>query len=122
MEYYKAAVRMLKSRGVTWEKVWVFSDDTVAAEEELQDLSLELGAVRFVEPPADSHSFESILLMSKVSSLIIANSTFSWWGAALGISSRPIVCPEKWFASMGDPTDLCPPEWIRVKASWSPPS
>jgi hypothetical protein len=122
MDYYKAAVRDLTSRGVTWDKVWIFSDDTLAAREELQGLLPELGALQFVEPPAESHSFESILLMSQVSSLVIANSTFSWWGAALGESSRTIVCPEKWFASMDDPTDLCPPEWMKVKSSWSIPS
>lgn len=120
-DYYEAAFRALKSRGVTWEKVWVFSDDTLAARQELQGILPEIGAVIFVEPPAESHSFESILLMSKVSSFVIANSTFSWWGAALGVPSRQIVCPDKWFASIDDPTDLCPPEWIRVKSSWSTP-
>lgn len=122
MDYYKAAVRELTSRGVTWDKVWVFSDDTLAAKEELRGHLPELGAVQVVEPPAESHSFESILLMSKLSSLVVANSTFSWWGAALGVSSRTIVCPDKWFASMDDPSDLCPPEWMRVKSSWSIPS
>lgn len=117
--YYEAAVQALKSRGVTWKQAWIFSDDNRAAREELQDLLPELGAVKFVETPPESHSFESILLMSQVTSLVIANSSFSWWGAALGASSRPVVCPEKWFASMDDPTDLCPPEWIRVRASWA---
>jgi hypothetical protein len=122
VDYYKAALGMLTSRGVNWDKVWVFSDDTLAAREELQGLFPDLGAVQFIEPPAESHSFESILLMSKISSLVIANSTFSWWGAALGVSSRQIVCPDEWFASMDDPTDLCPPEWIRVTSSWSTPA
>ena len=122
MDYYKAASRALKSRGIAWERVWVFSDDTLAAKDVLQGILTELGDVLFVEPPAESHSFESILLMSQVSSLVIANSTFSWWGAALGESSRTIVCPDKWFASMDDPTDLCPPEWMRVRSSWSIPS
>lgn len=119
--YYEEAVRTLKSRGTTWGEVWIFSDDIETAKKEMEELLPELGTTRFVEPPPESHSFESILLMSKVSSLIIANSTFSWWGAALGDSSRPVVCPEKWFALMEDPTDLCPTGWTRVASSWVRP-
>jgi hypothetical protein len=116
--YYELAIKTLLDRGSTWEAVWVFSDDLPAAKLEIGDLLSVFPKVHFVEAPSSSHSFESMALMSQTSGLVMANSTFSWWGAALGRDSRLVVCPDKWFAGMEDPTDLCPPEWIRVTATW----
>ena len=117
--YYERAILALKSRNLDWDAVWIFSDDPVAAKVELENVFSADSRVHFVEPPAQSHSFESLSLMSKTSALVIANSTFSWWAAALGEQYKPIVCPDKWFLAMEDPFDLCPPSWIRVPSSWS---
>ena len=44
---------------------------------------------------------------------IIANSSFSWWGAWLNENKEKIViCPLKWLAD-GRQTDIIVPEWIR---------
>jgi hypothetical protein len=72
----------------------------------------------FVESPKDSHSFESLILMSRSSSLIIANSTYSWWAATLGNPDKITVCPAKWFVQMEDPQDLYPESWIQVPSAW----
>lgn len=40
---------------------------------------------------------EEMFLMSRVQSLIIPNSTFSWWSAYLGDQSRRIITPGRWF-------------------------
>ena len=117
--YYEEAVRALRNNLVDWDAIWIFSDDVLAARNELSSLLDNLSNVYFVDPPDHSHSFESLSLMSKTSALVIANSTYSWWAATLGEPSRPIVCPDKWFFQMEDPSDLCPPDWIRAEASWS---
>jgi hypothetical protein len=117
--YYAEAVLALTERQITWDAVWVFSDDVPGAKNELSSVLTGFSNVYFVEPPVDSHSFESLALMSKTSALVIANSTFSWWAATLGEPSRMVVCPDKWFSQMEDPTDLCPPDWIRASSSWA---
>lgn len=46
---------------------------------------------------------------------IIANSTFSWWGAWLIENpDKVVVAPEHWFADGRDSSSLCPAAWLRV--------
>lgn len=125
VSYYEAALQELKSRGVTWDAIWIFSDDVALTKREFKDFSAENRNLVFVEPPEDSHSFESLILMSRSSSLIIANSTYSWWAATLGNTEKVIICPAKWFLQMEDPKDLYPDTWIKVSSAWvrlTPPS
>jgi len=118
VSYYEAALRELKIRGVAWDSVWVFSDDNNRAREEFKNFDYGTLNIHFVNPPKESHSFESLLLMSKCSSLAIANSTFSWWAATLGSAKKNVVCPSKWFAQMDDPQDLYPQSWIQTPSLW----
>ena len=61
--------------------------------------------------------WEQMLLMSMCSNNVIANSTFSWWGAYLNNSPQKIVCyPNKWFGPRAghDTSDLFPNDWIKI--------
>ena len=118
VSYYESAIRQLRARGVAWTEIWIFSDDVALTKNEFKRFEGGANNLHFIDPPKESHSFESMLLMSKCQTLIIANSTFSWWGATLGSSSKVIACPSKWFAQMADPEDLCPPSWIRISSEW----
>jgi hypothetical protein len=64
--------------------------------------------------------WQQLLLMSLGKHNIIANSTFSWWGAYLNTSPERIVCyPDSWFGikqkSINNTKDLFPPDWKKVK-------
>lgn len=119
ISYYMAAAEELRSRGVTWDAVWIFSDDVLLTQNEFKEFSNVKENLVFVDPPFGSHAFESMLLLSRCSSLIIANSTFSWWAATLGNQEKSVVCPSKWFAEMEDPRDLYPKNWIQATSSWN---
>jgi hypothetical protein len=65
--------------------------------------------------------YEDLRLMSLCKHDIIANSTFSWWGAWLNPEKDKIVfVPERWFnTDEHDTKDLIPDEWIRISVSGS---
>jgi hypothetical protein len=118
VSYYESALRDLRARGVTWDAIWIFSDDKELTEREFKNFHGGSKNLHFVDPPKESHSFESMLLMSKCQSIVIANSTFSWWAATLGNPNKTIAGPSKWFAQMADPEDLYPESWIKVSSEW----
>jgi hypothetical protein len=57
--------------------------------------------------------YHDLYLMTQCSDFIIANSTFSWWGAWLANKGN-IIAPKKWFGSNNshlDTKDLYPDDW-----------
>jgi hypothetical protein len=62
--------------------------------------------------------WEQMLFMSICHHNIIANSSFSWWGAYFNSGQDKIVCyPSVWFGKVcnNDTKDLCPPDWIKIE-------
>lgn len=110
--YYKAAVAhiaaALPHEGF---RLFVFSDDIVWARNNLK-FPYETTYVEpdKLYPQVDMH------LMASCDHHIIANSSFSWWGAWLNASpSKIVVAPIKWFnASQYYSGDICPPSWVRL--------
>jgi len=72
------------------------------------------GPFTVIEEP---NSAVTLYLMTHFKNYIIANSTFSWWGAFLSKHHEPLVlAPEKWFGPAGpqDYQDTYEPEWIKI--------
>lgn len=71
----------------------------------------------FVQCNYNIQDWEQLLLMSLCQHNILANSTFSWWGAYLNNNSEKIVIyPSRWFRpDMNLSTkDLFPVKWIKI--------
>ncbi len=114
-EYYFKALDQLPTELINKE-LWIFSDDIVIAKKMFKEYKQR--KKNFISMPLVSNPAEIMYLMSLGSGHIIANSTFSYWGAYLSKNSKIIIAPDKWFKTWEDPKDLINPRWIRVKSDW----
>ena len=106
-QYYERALSLLRERFQSL-RLFVFSDDPAAGRE--WDV-LSQHETHFV---TGLESWEDLELMRQCDHHVIANSSFSWWGAWLSASQGLVIAPSKWFAQ-GTPTaDLIPGRWIKV--------
>jgi hypothetical protein len=86
--YYNRAIALLESR-ISSPHYFVFSDNPDAARERLQ---LSDGVVTYItHNQGQMSAFADLWLMTQCQHFIIANSTFSWWGAWLASSRTKIV-------------------------------
>lgn len=113
IDYYERAVRALCARLDGSPEFFVFSDDP-----DWVRAHLDLGAHvhHYVTDNDAATNYEDLRLMSACRHHIIANSTFSWWGAWLNPSQGKIViAPQRWFrAGDMDDRDLIPAHWVRA--------
>ncbi|MDF1777799.1 MAG: alpha-1,2-fucosyltransferase [Rhizobiaceae bacterium] len=112
LEYYRSAALLISERMAEKPIFYVFSDEPEWARTNL-DLPFE---IRVMDHNDGDHNYEDLRLMAACRHHVIANSTFSWWGAWLNPSLEKIViAPKQWFAdpSLKNP-DILPPSWITL--------
>jgi hypothetical protein len=102
-------------------KFLVFSDDIEWCKNNLPSKGIGSWGIEYSE---GCNEYEDLSKMSSCSHHIIANSSFSWWGAWLGhnpnkIVVSPSIIRGNWFGHESgvkqDPIDLLPPDWIQIK-------
>lgn len=111
IDYYRNAMAMIE-KSIPDPIYFFFSNDMVWVKENLK-ISKEHF---FIDNNTGESSWEDLRLMSHCKHAIIANSSFSWWGAWLNENpTKIIITPHRW---MNNPaiqtTDLIPSSWIRL--------
>ena len=110
LDYYAAALKYFDVD----RNVIVFSDDPIWCQE--QEL---FSNDRFMISENTDNRVD-LCLMSLCDDFIIANSSFSWWGAWLSQNkNKKVIAPLQWFGKTGytkdhDTKDLIPNDWIRI--------
>lgn len=112
-QYIYNAVNYIKSR-LKKPFFFIFTDDPQWIKENLLiDVPFKL-----VEGNEGKNSYKDIILMSLCQHNIIANSSFSWWGAWLNTNtSKIVIAPMKWYSTPERDKGaafITPKEWIRV--------
>ena len=110
MDYYRGSAIYMEER-IGHPAYFVFSDDADWVRSHVDFLP---GAT-FIDHNKGPDSYQDMQLMSLCKHHIIANSSFSWWGAWLNPSAEKIVvAPRTWFRDGRDDSDLVPSQWTRL--------
>lgn len=111
LDYYRKAIEIIGEK-VKNPSFFVFSDDILWVKKNFKKVKEQTvyvsGLCKLTNP-------EELILMSLCKHNIIANSSFSWWGAWLNKNRRKIVlAPKKWFRAIGTNPGVVPQEWIKL--------
>lgn len=112
LDYYSEAMKHMKENigDVTF---FMISDDIDWVKNEFKSEK----DIFFVENDKGS-DYEDMRLMSSCKHNIIANSSFSWWGAWLNENNKKVViAPKKWYKNdevQKQTMDLIPDSWLRI--------
>lgn len=138
MDYYEKAIEKIKQEVVN-PVFYFFSDDVEWCRKNIGDM---VGLVsekhqqgrgagdegNFIDHNKGADSYKDLLLMASCKHNIIANSTFSWWGAWLNSNpEKRVIAPEQWFRTnyleKKEPVyssryyntkDLIPESWVKL--------
>jgi len=101
--YYMDALSMLSTR-----RIALFSDDIKEARKIFQGTNICI-------LPMNHAMEEDLFLMTKCNGVIMANSTYSWWGAYLNPNQNRIIYPLNWYVdSKGQNKDIGCKGWIGI--------
>ncbi len=111
IDYYRRCVEELTKK-IKNPHFFIFSDDPAWIS---TNLKLPYTTTLVTHNQADQ-GHEDLRLMSQCKHHIIANSSFSWWGAWLNPRSEKIVfAPQRWFKNLSfDSNDIIPSGWIKL--------
>ena len=111
VEYYNDAIKLMGNHfpDATF---YIFSDEPDWFNENITTTF----PIEYVTHNRGKDSYQDIYLMSLCKHNIIANSSFSWWGAWLNTyKDKIVIAPKKWFKNDSkDSSDLIPETWIRL--------
>ena len=109
-DYYSEAARLLRERAGPELRFYVFSNDPAwVRENEIGGEGAEVIDWNGERPERD------LALMRACQHAVIANSSFSWWGAWLGDGrERTVIAPRVWFRGRSDYGDIVPERWLKL--------
>ena len=108
--YYRNAITLIEEQK-NEHRYFIFTNDQKVAAGYLPE-SIQ-NSVHYVDDSLSSA--ETLELMRHCKNLVIANSTFSWWGGFVtNIENSSVISPARWFRSRSNPVQMCPPTWIQL--------
>ncbi len=112
-KYYDEAISELWHSG-DYGKIWIFTNEQDEAAQYLPGWVIE--NCRWV-PEIGGSAAQTLEVMRYGAGYVIANSTYSWWGAFLSYTPNPkVIAPTPWFKGEPSPLDIIHPTWKTVKA------
>jgi len=111
LDYYIKAAEIITGK-ISRPFFFAFSDDIPWVK---KNLKLKY-PISYIDNNDDEHSYEDLRLMSACKYNIIANSSFSWWGAWLNRNpDKIVIAPKKWLNNPNiDTSNVVPKGWISI--------
>lgn len=108
LDYYQAALKIIQNK-ITEPHFFIFSDD-------LSWCRANFSNLQNVEFVTNYSPAQDLILMSRCRHNIIANSSFSWWGAWLNQNiTKIVIAPKRWFNNQNiDIRDRLPATWLKI--------
>jgi len=122
IEYYKKSIEyIISSTNNPTLSIMYFceKEDNVEVLDKIDKLHIAFPECSFIKAPDNVDDWKQLLMMSCCKHHIIANSTFSWWGAYFNSNEDKIVCyPDTWFGPNANHNidDLFPDTWAKISA------
>lgn len=110
IDYYQRAFEKIRVV-IERPRFFVFSDDP----DWVRSRKDVFGEATLVEHNNTKTAFQDLRLMSLCRGHVIANSSFSWWGAWLSRSpGKLVIAPARWLGNGAPLPTLMPPDWVRL--------
>ena len=117
-KYYENALNHFKNKfpETNFSILYFCEDaDVIEVQETIKNLENIFPNYKFTRGTNTLSDWQQMIYMSLCRHNIIANSSFSWWGAYFNSNKEKVVCyPSVWFGNNIDTRDLCPQEWIKL--------
>ncbi len=112
ISYYREALELLSQKlNIPTIEVFIFTNDIEWVK---NNFKLSGSKLHFIEGNEGKDSWKDMALMTACKHHIIANSSFSWWGAWLASRQGHVYAPNNWFSDIADTYsihDLIPEKW-----------
>ncbi len=111
LEYYENAMALIRNK-IPKAEFFLFTDSPEIVKNEFKAID----NFQIMSDGDYQYNWVDMYLMSQCKHHIIANSSYSWWGAWLGINPEKIVvAPQKWFAvNEVDYSNVVPESWEKI--------
>ena len=120
INYYIKSINLLKSKLKDFEDNYyllIFGEinDNEKILNNIQKIKNNFNSIEIVICNYNIEDWEQMILMSLCCHNIIANSSFSWWGAYFNNNIEKIICyPNIWNGSTNEVEDLFPKNWNKI--------
>lgn len=108
-DYYHRAMQRMRDTLEKKPTFYLFSDDKEWTRKHFNETDCIV-----IDVEESGQDWKDLYLMTRCKHHIIANSSFSWWGAWLGYNpQKMVIAPEWWYYGMKTP-DILPNNWVKL--------